>query len=143
MTLAIILTLILAQVSPLPSPSPTPSECSHDADVADAAKPDDTMPDTEGDAFAIVAVQVAPDGTVEKAKIYRTSGDLLFDQASVRAARKSKYKPRVVDCKPVEGIVYFRTSRTQSYAPGPRDNPTPPPWPKNISPPPDSLTPPP
>jgi TonB family protein len=142
MKLAVILTLILAQASPLPAPSSTPSDCSHDAEVTDAAIPDDTVQTSEGDVFAIVAVQVASDGAIEKVKIYRTSGDLLFDQASVRAARRSKYRPKVVDCKPVEGIFYFKTSRTQGYAPGPRDKPTPPPWPKSISPPPDLMTPP-
>jgi hypothetical protein len=133
-----------AQAGPLPSPSPTPSECYHDAEVTDAAIPDDTVQTSEGDLFAVVAVEIAPGGSIEKVKIYRTSGDLLFDQASVRAARHSKYRPRVADCKPVEGIFYFKTSRTQGYAPGPRDKPTPPPWPRNISPPPDSglMTPP-
>lgn len=91
---------------------------------------------TEGDLFAIVAVQVAPDGSVEKAKIYRSSGDLHFDEASVFAARQSTYKPKIVDCKPVESIVYFKTSLTGGYPPGPKDSPTPPPWPKDISPPP-------
>ena len=134
--LAVILSLLVAQVTPAPSASPTASACSHDADVLKAEVPD-TMPDSEGDKFAIVAVQVAPDGTVVKAKIYRTSGDLLFDQASVRAARHSTFTPKVVDCKPVEGTVYFRTSLTQGYPPEPGASPTPPPWPRDMSPPPD------
>jgi TonB family protein len=91
--------------------------------------------------LAIVAVWVAPDGSVEKAKIYRSSGDLLFDEASVRAARRSTYKPKVLDCKPVEGIVYFRTSLTGGYPPEPGDKPTPPGWSKDMTPPPD-MTPP-
>jgi TonB family protein len=88
------------------------------------------------DLFAIVAVRVAPDGSVEKAKIDRSSGNLLFDQASVRAARHSTYKPKAVDCKPVDGTVYFRTSLSHGYPPGPEDKPTSPPWPQDISPPP-------
>lgn len=88
------------------------------------------------DLFAIVAVAVAPNGSVEKAKIYRSSGNLLFDQASVIAARRSTYKPKVVDCNPVEGIVYFKTSAHWMY--GPEGTPAPPVWPKDMSPPPRS-----
>jgi TonB family protein len=85
------------------------------------------------DLFAIVAVAVAPNGSVEKAKVYRSSGNLLFDQASVIAARRSTYKPKLVDCKPVEGTVYFKTSARWMY--GPEDT-APPVWPKDVSPPP-------
>jgi TonB family protein len=137
MTLAIMLTLLLAQAAPSPSPSSSYSECSHEAEVVKPVEPDPTnVAIGSPDLFAIVAVAVAPNGSVEKAKIYRSSGDLWFDEASVHAARRSTYKPKVVDCKPVEGIVYFKTSLTGGYPPGPQDKPTPPVWPKDISPPP-------
>jgi TonB family protein len=143
MMLGIMLGLLLAQASPSPSPSPSYSECSHEADVVKPEEPDPTHMDIgpgSPDLFAIVAVAVAPNGSVVKAKIYRSSGDLIFDEASVHAARRSTYKPKVVDCKPVEGIVYFKTSLTGGYPPGPEDKPTPPVWPKDMSPPPRAAT---
>jgi TonB family protein len=136
--IAALLTVLLAQISP--APSPTANQCSHDAEIVKAVEPDPAhIAAGSPDLFAIVAVSVAPNGSVEKAKIYRSSGDLFFDQASVHAARQSIYRPKVANCEPVEGIVYFRTSLTQGYPPAPGDQPTPPVWPQNVSPPPSPV----
>jgi TonB family protein len=66
---------------------------------------------------ATVSVLVGPDGRVEKATIYRSSGYLQFDIASIRAAKSSRYKPKLIDCKPVEGTVLFKTSLTPNTSP--------------------------
>jgi len=134
MFVATLVSLLLAQAAP--SPTASAGKCTHEADIASAVVPDTTSVNAQSDLFAIVAVLVAPNGSVENAKIYRSSGNLDFDQASVRAARHSTYKPKLVDCTPVEGTVYYYTSRTGGYPPRPGEKLTPPPWPKDLSPPP-------
>lgn len=137
--------LLLALVTPLPSPTATYDKCSHDAQILKPANLDpldfsmSLVPVGGEDYFAIVAVTVAPNGSVKKAKISSSSGNITFDQASIHAARRSTYGPKMVDCVPVEGIVFYYTSQTGGYAPGPHDSPTPPVWPKNVTPPPSSL----
>ena len=118
--LAVVLTLLVAEATPSPtaSPAPTPtSACSHDADVVKPVPPYATISLGTPPLYATVEVLVAPDGSVKKAHIYKTSGDLLFDQASVWAAKRSTYKPKVVDCNPVEGTYFFKTSLTQGPPP--------------------------
>ena len=60
--------------------------------------------------YATLTVLVAADGKIERISIYKSSGDDKFDMASIRAAQKSLYKPKVVNCQPVEGTAVFRTS---------------------------------
>jgi hypothetical protein len=133
MILAVMVTLLLAQAAPSPAAS---GECSHEADVLNPQIPDAQPGVGSPDLFAIVAVKLAPDASVESVKVFRSSGSLSFDEASLRAAHRSTYKPKVVDCKPVESVYYFKTSMTQGYQPGPKDTPTAPPWPANMTTPP-------
>lgn len=141
MTSVLMLAVLLAQVTPSPSPTAT-SACSHEAQILKPAYLDpiefsmSLVPVGNRDYFAIVAVTVAPDGSVKSAKIVSSSGNITFDRASVHAARRSTYGPKTVNCRPVDGIVYFYTSKTGGYPPGPHDSPTPPVWPKTMSPPP-------
>jgi periplasmic protein TonB len=119
---AFMFTVLLAQVTASPMPTPT-TACNHDAEVVRPDYPRDFANPfwQNGEVttlYATVSVLVGPDGQVEKASIYKSSGYLQFDMASIRAAKSSSYKPKLVDCKPVEGTVLFKTL----FAPG-----TPPP----------------
>jgi TonB family protein len=49
-----------------------------------------------------VEVRVNPDGTVADAQVIRSDPPGVFDEAALRAIRKWKFKPKVVDGKPVE-----------------------------------------
>lgn len=110
MSLSFALVLFLAQVS---TPAPTASPCNADVEVQKPAIPVGFSLPSEATALsATVAVLVEPDGSIKNAKIYKSSGDLSFDMASVSAARRSTYKPKLVDCKPVEATFLFKTSLT-------------------------------
>src|SRR5579863_733967 len=112
MALAVMLAMLLAQVTP--SPSPSPSECFHDASLTRADYPKDFAPAHETPLYATVSVLVSADGKVEKASIYKSSGDLQFDMASIRAAKSSNFKPKRAYCKAVEGTFFFKTSLTRN-----------------------------
>jgi TonB family protein len=75
----------------------------------------DDLPSDYQPLYATLSVLVAADGKIEKITVYKSSGNLGFDMASIRAAQKSVFKPKVVNCQPVEGTAAFRTSLT----PGP------------------------
>ena len=114
--------LILAQATPLPSPasSPTPpSECNHVAEVIKPAYPipEGNMWDEDQARYATLEVVVGPDGTIGKITVVKSSGSFAFDMASVRAAKRSVFKPKMLDCKPVEGPAMFRTSLTPGTPP--------------------------
>jgi TonB family protein len=108
--LATLLSALLAQATA----SPTATPCQAEAEVVRAIPPKDfDLWPYEGAAFyATVLVLIGPDGKVEKASLYQPSGNLQFDMASIRAAKKSTFKPKLIDCKPVEGTFLFKTSLT-------------------------------
>jgi TonB family protein len=122
MTLAAIMTLLLAQATPAPpvpshdypAPIATPdAACNHPAEIVKSAYPiPDEMPEDGQPLYATVTVIVAANGKVEKATILKSSGNVSFDLASLRAARQSEYKPKMVNCEPVEGPIVFKTSLT-------------------------------
>lgn len=113
------LSTLLAQATPSPSPS---GACFHDAQVVKPAIPRDFEPGDQ-ELAATISVTVAPDGSVKSATVTKSSGDLEFDMASVRAAKKSLYGPKLVDCKPVESTAPFRATFTPGWAV--RDTPSP------------------
>ena len=109
MTLAVALSLVLAQAAPSPAASP----CQAETGLLKAEYPRDFNPPEEVKPLsATVFVVVGSNGKVVAAKILKTSGDGSFDAASIRAARSSTYTPKLVDCKPIEGTFLFRTSLT-------------------------------
>jgi TonB family protein len=55
-----------------------------------------------------VIVMVAADGSVKSAAIAQSSGYTQPDANALQAAQASTYKPKTVDCKPVEGLYVFR-----------------------------------
>jgi protein TonB len=52
--------------------------------------------------WVIVEVLVNPDGTVRSARVTDAKPKGLFEAAAVQAALRFKFKPKVVDGKPVE-----------------------------------------
>lgn len=75
-----------------------------------AGMPADTMP------FVVqIMVTVNPDGSVKRARAFESSDYPDADDAAVKAAEASTYKPKTVDCKAVEGRYLFRAE----YDPGP------------------------
>jgi|HubBroStandDraft_1064217.scaffolds.fasta_scaffold190057_1 TonB family protein len=55
---------------------------------------------------ALVAVGV--DGSAKAVAITKSSGYKFADEAVVKAARISSYRPEMIDCRPVEGTYKFR-----------------------------------
>jgi TonB family protein len=78
---------------------------------------DDEPPRDYQPLYATLNVLVAPDGTIEKVEVIKSSGNLSFDMASVQAAKRSVFRPEMLDCKPVEGTALFRTSLTPNVQP--------------------------
>lgn len=112
MTLAVMLTILLAQAAP--SPSPTGSACFQEATVLKPERPDPPSSAMEyAPLYAYVAVLLAADGSVEKVVVLKSSGYGPFDLAAVRAAQHSTYRPRIANCKPIEGGYVFEASLTQ------------------------------
>jgi TonB family protein len=56
---------------------------------------------------ALVLVIVAPNGTVVRASIWKTSGNAQIDQSVLGVARRGKFSPKRADCRPVEGEYLF------------------------------------
>ncbi|HEY1883621.1 MAG TPA: energy transducer TonB, partial [Candidatus Cybelea sp.] len=59
-----------------------------------------------------VSVTIAPNGTVTRTSVVKSSGSATIDDSVVAAARKSKYSPKVANCAPVEGSYIFRADFT-------------------------------
>ncbi len=62
---------------------------------------------------AQVRVDLAPTGAVVHATIYRSAGNMLLDQAALRAARSSTYRAETKDCALVGGSYLFTVDFTQ------------------------------
>jgi TonB family protein len=62
-----------------------------------------------------IAVTIAPSGQVTQAKVARSSGNPTIDAAVLKAAQKSTYSPKIVNCRAVTGGYLFRAN----LAPGP------------------------
>jgi TonB family protein len=56
-----------------------------------------------GPTSVTVRVSIDPNGRISGVNVVSSSGDRLLDDAVVRAARLSKFTPRYVDCKAVDG----------------------------------------
>jgi TonB family protein len=57
-----------------------------------------------------VLVTVDASGNVVKTSISKSSTNFAVDQAAIRAARKSKYSPKIVNCQPAGGDYLFQAS---------------------------------
>jgi TonB family protein len=91
--------------------------------------PDD-MKLPEYDVLVLVAVTIAPDGSVVSTSIDKTSGDVRVDAAALYAARSSEYAPMMIGCKAVLGHtvlpIIFRAGDSGAQELPPSPSPTPP-----------------
>jgi TonB family protein len=114
MTIAVVL-LLVAQSTPLASPSPPASTCppTEVQRVKPTNAPDPEWPGHSKWCTGIscfveeVLVTVNPDGTVKNAVVKKSWG-VGADYAAITAARQSTYRPKTVNCQPVEGTYIFR-----------------------------------
>ena len=105
--LPLALVIMLADASAAPGPTDV---CRHEAFVSTPVKPfiaglPQNVLDEGG--TAEVQVIVEPDGS-PKSPSTGPAGFLALDMASLASCAASKYEPKMVDCKPVEGTYIFR-----------------------------------
>src|SRR5579871_856987 len=115
------------------SPGPAPRGCDADAQMPQLVYPDGSYGARsygvdDQSLYAIVAVTVEADGTVKKTVIVRSSGDRQFDLMSIRTARLSKYKAKLLNCEPVEGTARFISSQGTRKSQLPFVSPSPTPY---------------
>jgi TonB family protein len=80
-----------------------------DALVTEPAEPQ--MPHgLKAGGLAIVAVTIAPNGSVTRLNLWKSSGNAQIDRSVINAAQHSKYSPKLVDCKAVAGSYLFRAT---------------------------------
>jgi TonB family protein len=60
-----------------------------------------------GTVSVFVQVTIDAQGRLVDARIYGSSNNAAIDEAALRAARASRYSPRIVNCVPVEGTYLF------------------------------------
>ena len=58
--------------------------------------------------YVVMTLTVTPNGTVKDVKVIEAQPEHMFEQAAVEAALKNKYKPKIVDGRPitVTGVRY-------------------------------------
>ncbi len=61
-----------------------------------------------GPVTVVAMVIVAADGSPTAESVVKSSGFKAVDDAVLRAARVSKYKPKMLNCQPVDGPYIFR-----------------------------------
>jgi protein TonB len=100
-------------LTPTEPPKPQCSIPHAAASVVDAVSP--STPEGADDQTGTVQVRVdlAPSGAVVAATIFRSAGNLLLDQAALRAARASTYRAETRDCASVGGSYLFTVDFTQ------------------------------
>ncbi len=94
-----------------PMPSPTAGACPAATDVV-VTRPEEPiappgLSELGGSISVTILVTVNPDGSVKSAQVERSSNSLAVDKAALNAARSSTYRPKIVNCHPVEGTYHF------------------------------------
>ena len=89
---------------------PTCSNPNQQAAVIDPIVP--SYPDSArdlglGTVSVLVQVTIDTQGRLVDARIYASSNNAAIDEAALRAARASKYAPRIANCAPVDGTYLF------------------------------------
>jgi TonB family protein len=109
---ALFMGLLLGQVTSSPAASPMGSTCpTTEATVISATEPVfplGTMNMLNGPVTVLAMVTVAVDGSPKAESIIKSSGFKTVDDAALRAARASTYKPKMFNCEPVQGTYLFR-----------------------------------
>lgn len=96
-----------AQHAPLSRPTPP---CDRDAQaltVEQADFPDEARAKGIHEAQVAIAVDIAANGRLKRARIMRSSGDGALDASALAAAARSTYLPATRHCKPVAGSYMF------------------------------------
>lgn len=97
-----------------PTPSATATPCStpyREATVTHLAEPFyprgyyPSKPVT-----VVVQVTIAPDGTIAGGHVTQSGGNAAFDGSAVQAVEESRFAPKLVDCKAVEGTYLFKVT---------------------------------
>jgi beta-lactamase regulating signal transducer with metallopeptidase domain len=87
--------------------SPSNATCNHDVTVLVPQPPDISKADFKPNVSAVALVTVATDGHPQNAKIVKSSGSKAIDDATVSAAMRSTYGPKVSNCVKVAGSYLF------------------------------------
>ena len=102
----------VATASPAPTPTPKPVCSAPYVEATTVVKDTPEMPEAARDAGLTGTTQVKVDlsagGTVEDASVALSSGSSILDAAAIRAAKRTTYTPKVVDCHAVPGSYLFR-----------------------------------
>jgi TonB family protein len=107
---------LVAQATPSPTPLASKWPCAvptHEAKILKRASPhvsSATVAQAEAAGakpVADVRILVGPDGSVQEASIYTTSGSAALDSAAIATAKASTFTPKVIYCKPVSGVYQF------------------------------------
>jgi beta-lactamase regulating signal transducer with metallopeptidase domain len=85
----------------------TSAHCNHDVTVLMPQPPDISKADFTANVSAVARVTVATDGHPQSAKIVKSSGSKAIDDATVSAAMRSTYAPKVIGCVAVTGSYLF------------------------------------
>lgn len=115
MTLAVMLALLLAQVAPSTSPSPTsscPTVLVQLVKVVQPNLPEDVAESAAPPFEVDIVVTVGPDGSVIRTRLWKPTPYLSAVGAATQAARESKYKPKMENCKATTGDYLFRADFT-------------------------------
>lgn len=94
-----------------PSPAPTQCPANQDATIKDAMSPD--YPNSardlaSGPVTSVIDVTISPTGAVLGVRVASSSGNADIDVSALVAAVKSKYAPKIFDCRGVVGHYIFR-----------------------------------
>lgn len=118
--LLLVTALSWAVVSQTIAPSPAPTACS-DPDrpmkvlwVKPVVSPPSALWWNLPVIIVGVSVTVDAEGKVEKATIYKGSGNHQIDLAAIDSAKGSTYSPKIIDCHPIESTGLF----TAEFRPG-------------------------
>ncbi|MGA7747283.1 MAG: energy transducer TonB [Candidatus Aquilonibacter sp.] len=104
--------------SSLPSSAAACAEPNQSATIVKPVAPEYPMAERSaglGTINVLVIVSVDASGSAVGAKVGRSSGFADFDEATMRAALASTYKPAIVNCAPASGTYPFRAQ----FRPGP------------------------
>ncbi|HTV92676.1 MAG TPA: energy transducer TonB [Verrucomicrobiae bacterium] len=109
--LALLLTVVLQTTTGQAAvAAANPSNCNRDATILYAAQPEIPKSTPKVTANVTVRVDIAPTGTVTSVSIVKSSGVSAIDLATAEAARASKYKPAMSNCKAVQGSYLFHVA---------------------------------
>ncbi len=71
--------------------------------TSDGLVPSDPVPNGPQLVYTSVLVTINPDGTVKKVVLFQPSGRANSDEYALQTAQAAKYRPKMVNCKPVIG----------------------------------------